>query len=245
YEYVRSIPTRMKDPTGRQGEEDFSTLNQCVAETSQSPELAAILDAASAPIPANVSSSNYSSAANQGRQAFRATNPMPPGTQAQHWTKEITSANVSMPPGTMNQNMSPLQSAGRASAPFSQGQPATTLLTDPAGGGTKYSVDGGSTYGNEHKFADRHLIPAEEAKNLSSANPRNAAVEAGQGARWRMTGEPGPGPGRSLNPSALPTTTPAPGSGPVNRALPRFGRVGSTFRGVGRVAGNVGVAIQV
>jgi hypothetical protein len=95
-----------------------------------------------------------------------------------------------MHPQVMNQNMSPLQSRNSL--------PATTLLTDPAGGGTTYSIDGvTTTFGNEHKFADRGLIPMIEDRLRATnpdAHPRDIAVEAGREARWRMTGDPGPDP---------------------------------------------------
>lgn len=89
----------------------------------------------------------------------------------------------------MNQNMSHLQSRNA--------RPATTLLTDPNGRGTTYTVDNGTTYGNEHKFADRHLIPQIEEQIRTAnpnADPKAAAVDAGRQARWVMTGEPGPEP---------------------------------------------------
>ena len=54
---------------------------------------------------------------------------------------------------------------------------------------------GGSTFGNEHKFADRFLIPEIETQ-IRAANPaasaRQVTTEAGRQARWVMTGEPGP-----------------------------------------------------
>lgn len=114
---------------------------------------------------------------------------MPAGTQAQHWTKELSAAASNMDPAVMNMNMSPLQSRNAL--------PATTLLTDPAGGGTTYSVLGGSTFGNEHKFADRFLIPQIEDQ-IRLANPGassgEVSIEAGRQARWIMTGDPGPTP---------------------------------------------------
>jgi hypothetical protein len=114
---------------------------------------------------------------------------MPPGTQVQHWTKELSAAATDMDPAVMNLNLSPLQSRNAL--------PATTLLVDPIGGGTTYSVLGGSTYGNEHKFADRFLIPQIEDQILAAnpaASSREVSVEAGRQARWTMTGEPGPVP---------------------------------------------------
>lgn len=94
-----------------------------------------------------------------------------------------------MDPAVMNLNLSPLQSRNAL--------PATTLLVDPNGGGTTYSILGGSTYGNEHKFADRFLIPQIEDQ-IRAANPgapaREVAVDAGRQARWMMTGDPGPAP---------------------------------------------------
>lgn len=140
-------------------------------------------------IPSAPPGTNFADEAARARQAYRANNPMQPGTQVQHWTKEISARNTNMDPAVMNQNLSPLQSRNRL--------PATTLLTDPNGGGTTYSVDGGSTYGNEHKFADRALIPQIEDQIRTAnpnANPRDVAVQAGRQARWAMTGEPGPDP---------------------------------------------------
>jgi hypothetical protein len=104
-----------------------------------------------------------------------------------------------MSPAVMNENMSPLQSRGQGRLPFGgpNALPATTLLTDPNGRGTSYTVDNGSTYGNEHKFADRHLIPEIERATLRAnptADPKAVAVDAGRQARWVMTGEPGPEP---------------------------------------------------
>jgi RHS repeat-associated protein len=142
---------------------------------------------------------DFASEAAGARQAFRAANVMPAGTQAQHWTKELSAAAANMDPAVMNLNMSPLQSTGRATGPWSATSvgPATTLLTDPTGGQTRYSVMGGSVYGNEHTFADRFLIPQIEAQ-IRAANPSASAgevsIEAGRQARWIMTGDPGPTP---------------------------------------------------
>jgi hypothetical protein len=102
-------------------------------------------------------------------------------------------------PSVMNLNLSPLQSTGRATGPWSATSegPATTLLTDPAGGQTRYTVLGGSVYGNEHKFADRFLIPQIEDQIRAAnpnATPAEVSIEAGRQARWIMTGEPGPSP---------------------------------------------------
>jgi hypothetical protein len=140
-------------------------------------------------IPGAAPGTNFPAAAAQGRRAYRAANVMPPGTNAQHWTKELSAAATNMDPAVMNQNMSPLQSRNAL--------PATTLLVDPNGRGTRYTVLWGSTYGNEHKFADRYLIPEIEAQIRAAnpnANPREVAIEAGRQARWIMTGEPGPSP---------------------------------------------------
>jgi hypothetical protein len=268
YAYVRNMPVGYQDPTGRQLEHDFSPLTPVADATASSPALASILDNPPLPIPAASTTVNYSSAAAAGRANLRALVSMPAGTQAQHWTKEISSRNSAMPPVTMNQNMTPLQSVGRAGAPYSQGLPATTLLTDPAGGGTKYSVQGGSTFGNEHKFSDRFLIIEEEAKNLPSAYPRNADVEAGQAARWRMTGEGGPGPGVTLptggaattppppagatTPPPVPggpaATPPAPASGaggPGQNLVPNAGNVtGALMKGAGGLMKGLGNALK-
>ena len=142
---------------------------------------------------------DFAAEAATGRQAFRAANVMPAGTQAQHWTKELSAAAANMDPAVMNLNMSPLQTSGRATGPWNATSvgPATTLLTDPAGGQTRYTVIGGSVYGNEHRFADRFLIPEIESR-IRAANPGasagEVAIEAGREARWIMTGDPGPSP---------------------------------------------------
>ncbi|HEX4817118.1 MAG TPA: SpvB/TcaC N-terminal domain-containing protein [Nonomuraea sp.] len=138
-------------------------------------------------IPSAPPGTNFRSAAAAGRAAYRAANQMPPGTQAQHWTKELSAQATDMSPDVMNMNMSPLQSR--------KALPATTLLVDPQGRGTTYAVSGGSTYGTEHKFADRFLIPQIEDQIRQAnpnADPREVAVQAGRQARWIMTGEPGP-----------------------------------------------------
>ena len=148
-------------------------------------------------LPVAAPGTDFAAAAAQARQAYRLANVMPPGTQVQHWTKELSAAAANMDPAVMNLNLSPLQSTGRAAGPWSATSvgPATTLLTDPRGGQTRYSVIGGSTFGNEHKFADRFLIPQIEDQ-IRAANPNAAAAEvseaAGRQARWVMTGEPGP-----------------------------------------------------
>ncbi|RYD38426.1 MAG: toxin, partial [Verrucomicrobiaceae bacterium] len=148
-------------------------------------------------IPSAPPGTNFSQEAAAARQNYRANNNMPAGTQVQHWTKELSAKGSNMAPGVMNQNLSPLQSRNRL--------PATTLLTDPAGRGTTYNVSEGSTYGNEHKFADRALIPQIEdqiRKANPNADPKDVAVQAGRQARWIMTGDPGPDPSpRSAAPS--------------------------------------------
>lgn len=214
YQYVLGNPMLLKDSTGLQGNEsDFSQLNGVVEETAKSSELGAALAQGPVPIPAATTNVDYAAEAKKGRSASSKANLTGAGEQQQHWTKERSSAKTRMPAAKMNENMSPLQSRGRAKGSFKT-PPAKTLLTDYRGGGTKYQVDGGPKFGNEHKFADRHLIPAEEAKNLSTANPRNAVVESGQTARWRMTGEPGPGPGRTWGPASQASATPSKAPGP-------------------------------
>jgi RHS repeat-associated protein len=148
-------------------------------------------------IPAAAPGTDFAAAAAQARQAYRAANVMPPGTQVQHWTKELSAAATNMDPAVMNLNLSPLQSTGRATGPWSATSvgPATTLLTDPAGGQTRYQVIGGSVYGNEHRFADRFLIPQIEDQIRAAnpgATPGEVAEAAGRQARWIMTGDPGP-----------------------------------------------------
>jgi hypothetical protein len=128
----------------------------------------------------------YDKDARDGAGKYRGNNPMPPGTQAQHWTKVRSARAAGLSTSTMNRNLSPLQSRNNL--------PATTLLTDPKGKGTRYTVKGGPSYGNEHKFADRFLINKERA-NIRAANPnvseKAAVVAAGESARWKMTGHPG------------------------------------------------------
>lgn len=134
---------------------------------------------------------DFAGAAKAGRQAYRGTNSMPPGTEVQHWTKERSSAAANIAPSVMNQNLSPLQSR--------VGGTPTTLLVPPRAGSTvTYTVEGTPALRTEHKFADNRLIPMEE-QNLTQANPSIdpgvRSIEAGRMARWRMTGDPGPAPG--------------------------------------------------
>jgi hypothetical protein len=177
-------------------------------------------------LPAAPPGTDFAGEAAQGRKDFRANNDMPPGTQVQHWTKERGAASTGLHPDVMNENLSPLQTQGRAQPPGPGGQqrpplnglPATTLLTDPHGGGTSYHVEGGSTYGSEHRFADKYLIPT-ELERIQNANPnvdpRVAQVEAGRMARWRMEGTPGPEPPASTPPSSGGSSPPSGGgSGP-------------------------------
>ena len=184
---------------------DDSSSSSTVASVSSSSAGAALGAAAmSTPAPTGAlptapPGTDFAAEAAQARAAYRAANVMPPGTQVQHWTKELSAQAANLDPAIMNQNLSPLQTSGRATGPWnatSQG-PATTLLTDPAGGQTRYSVLGGSVYGNEHRFADRFLIPQIE-NQIRAANPGapagEASIEAGRQARWIMTGDPGPSP---------------------------------------------------
>jgi hypothetical protein len=170
-------------------------------------------------IPGAAPGTNFAAEAAQARQAYRAANVMAPGTQVQHWTKELSAAATNMDPAVMNMNLSPLQSRNAL--------PATTLLVDPAGGGTTYSVLGGSVYGNEHKFADRFFIPQIEdqirAANPSAA-PREVVEAAGRQARWSMMGEPGP--------SALP---PFPEAAGMSSSARWLGAGAGTLNAVGGV----------
>ena len=193
YMYVRDNPVSNTDSTGRQCD---PTIQSCIDPTSSSESEDLVLQSfpvSTSPVSSPISSAppgtNFAAEAARARATFRANNPMPEGSQAQHWTKEISARNTNMDPAVMNENMSPLQSRNA--------RPATTLLTDPNGRGTTYTVDNGSTYGNEHKFADRHLIPEIERATFRAnptADPKAVAVDAGRQARWAMTGEPGPEP---------------------------------------------------
>jgi hypothetical protein len=162
---------------------------------------------------------DYAKEAKAARDAFRAQNDMADGLQVQHWTKQRLAEKAGISPETMNRNLSPLQSR-------TVGKATTLLMDDKKGGGTLYEVAGGSTYGTEHRFADAHLIPAEQAK-LKAANPeldpKIEAEAAGGVARWKMTGEPGDvskqilekidiGAGEKLRPDAS-----GQGSGQVDR----------------------------
>jgi len=192
YVYVRDNPLSYIDPTGRQCD---PTSQSCIDPTD--PEKESLLsvpgrypvsESPVGSIPSAAPGTNFAAEAAIARSTFRANTQMPSGTQAQHWTKEISARTSNMDPAVMNRNMSPLQSRNAL--------PATTLLIDPNGGGTTYAVDNGSTYGNEHKFVDRALIPQIEDQTRAAnpaADPRAVAVEAGRQARWAMTGEPGPG----------------------------------------------------
>ena len=235
FAYARGNPVRYADPTGTQCDPTNSSCidptipRQQDAQSVSSSSLGAattslglslISDAPAltpATIPGAAPGTDFSAAAAHARQAYRAANHMAAGTQVQHWTKELSAAATRMDPAVMNQNLSPLQSRNAL--------PATTLLVDPNGAGTRYSVMGGGTYGNEHKFADRHLIPEIE-KQIRTANPnaspREVAVQAGRQARWIMTGEPGPSP------------TPSPSAGPSS-GLGTAARAGGTVVAAGGV----------
>jgi hypothetical protein len=141
---------------------------------------------------------NYHQEAKAGADRYRAKNPMPPGTQVQHWTKVLSAKKTGMSPKTMNTNLSSLQT--------SKDKPATTMLSDPKGGGTKYTVQkeqqtanylskkSKGQYTTEHRFADRFMIKRAESRisaNNPKVNPQKAATAAGAQARWEMTGHPG------------------------------------------------------
>lgn len=116
---------------------------------------------------------------------------MPPGTQVQHWTKELEAKAANLDPAVMNQNLSPLQSR-------TGGEPTTLLVPRKAGSTVTYTVDGTPALATEHKLADNRVIEM-EADKLTQANPGIdpgfRAVESGRSAQWRMTGEAGPAPG--------------------------------------------------
>jgi hypothetical protein len=153
---------------------------------------------------ANRKNSSGPKSGDRGREAgkatsqYRAKHNMPKGTQVQHWTKVLPSRAAGMSPDRYNRNLSPLQSRKDGAA--------TTMLTSKDGTkGTTYSVHesatakGGlsqpsKTYSTEHKFADQHLIPAEE-KHIKQSNPKvdkqDLQEAAGASARHKMTGHPG------------------------------------------------------
>jgi Domain of unknown function (DUF4157) len=215
-------PAQPLQSSSHSNEASFASLNPEIAALNQS-EFAKSLDYQPPSAPTAPPGTNFENAHKSGAQGFRndfpsnnAGNPMPEGTQAQHWTKKIESEAANLHPDLMNENMSALQSErpGQKGTP-NEDRPAQTLLTDPNGGGTTYSTDGDTqTGGNirrprrrgdrgfqkgtpvkqtEHKFADRALIPAEAARILSGSDPGNTALWSGANARWIMTGEPGPG----------------------------------------------------
>ena len=142
--------------------------------------------------------SSHQKEASKATANFRANHNMPKGTQVQHWNKVLSAKETGMSYDRTNKNLSPLQSRNNL--------PATTLLTSKDGSsGTKYTVhdhvkpngelsDPKKTYGNEHKFADGYLIPAEEAR-LKESNPaidKQDLVEvAGASAKFKITGDPG------------------------------------------------------
>ncbi|MFC9660068.1 SpvB/TcaC N-terminal domain-containing protein [Nocardia sp. NPDC127606] len=133
----------------------------------------------------------FEAAAKAGRAAYKNANPMPPGTQPHHWTKERSAQAADIDPGVMNQNMSALQS-------HTGGRPTTLLVPRKPRSTVTYTVEGTPELHTEHKFADNRMIPIEEQKLAAanpSLNPGTRAIEAGRMARWRMTGEPGPAPG--------------------------------------------------
>ena len=141
---------------------------------------------------------DYRKIANQATANFRQNHkgPIGRGLQVQHWNKVKEAATAKLDPKQMNSNLSLLQSR--------RDGPATTMLTSPNQKGTTYSV-GGKTYGSEHSFADRHLIPAEHQR-IQQANPgldkAKAVQAAGATASWKMRGETGrvdPSVARTVN----------------------------------------------
>ncbi len=202
YSFVGNNPLVYTDPFGSESRPEHAGVATTLgAETVfRNPKgSGSSATSGSGSIDSAPSGTNYAKEAAKARANYRRNNPMGAGEQVQHWTKEISARNTGMSTEVMNQNLSSLQSRNAL--------PATTLLTDPAGGGTTYSVGGGSTYGNEHKFADRFLIPQIEDQ-IRLANPnadtRQVCVQAGRQAKWIMTGDPGPEP---PNLSAKPPTS--------------------------------------
>lgn len=153
---------------------------------------------------------NYSSETKRHVANYRASHPMGPGQQVQHWYKVIPALKSGMSTTKMNSNLSALQSR--------KGERATTMLvqadvepgkrtpgkgTPGLGKGTRYTVHGvdekgqatSKSFNTEHKFADAHLIPA-EAAHIKAANPKvspqRLVQAAGASARHKMTGHPGP-----------------------------------------------------
>jgi len=180
--------------TGHAQEGDFSSLNW--EQELEGTPFADQLDYTLPDIPEAPTGTNYDSAHKTGAAQYRQQNTMPEGTQAQHWSKKRDAEASGLPTDLMNENMSALQSR--------KDLPAETLLTDPDGGGTTYSIDGiprkpgtvqdrDPAYQTEHKFADNYLIPSIRSRMPPDVDPRNATLWAGTEARWQMTGEPGPG----------------------------------------------------
>jgi hypothetical protein len=169
---------------------------------------------------------SHQAAANRATQQYRDHHDMPEGTQAQHWTKVRSAERTGMPAERMNRNISPLQSRR-------DGQPVTQLTTEGTRDlGTRYTVhervehtgelsDATRSFTTEHKFADRYLIPAEQARLAQenpSIDPHDLCEAAGAQARWKMVGAPGEvspelvaeiGPFAAAQ-HAAPTTAPAP-----------------------------------
>jgi hypothetical protein len=138
----------------------------------------------------------------------------PLGSQAQHWTKWLEST-TKLPLGVQRM-ITELISRNRSWLQSRRNLPATLLLSDPAGGGTRYTVGEHAAprptgqlelpgfdnrpveqrYGTEHKFADAYLIP-EEAQRIRDRNPgadpNLVNLWAGAAARSRMEGIPGQG----------------------------------------------------
>jgi hypothetical protein len=172
-------------PTAEESFADFAELIRSIEESPLDDRLAAAAAGPATPAPADPARTpkQAKDAAYRGSRAASPGAPMAAGEQIQHWTK-VLDATTKLPPGmqplppdVINENRSWLQSR--------RDQAARTLLTDPAGGGTRYFVGertyGGAgepfgpheqlslagteppwperVYGTEHKFADQYLIP--------------------------------------------------------------------------------------
>jgi hypothetical protein len=215
-----SKPESTGEPTSSkkakpQDEASFEELNEVIKDLEQGSfgqRLQSEAQRAQQPPPTAPAGTRWGSSAYRLlRRRLRREQAQPPGTQAQHWTKWLASTRDTpvtqrMTPEMISQNRSWLQT--------DPNRPATQLLSDPQGGGTKYYIGDqpvprptgpqlelpgfeqtrpASQYTTEHRFADNYLIEQAKQRPTSSANQNLANLYAGAEARWRMEGTPGQG----------------------------------------------------
>jgi hypothetical protein len=206
-----------KKKSGPVDERSFADMNDIVSDMDQGPfgdklqagEARARIPPAKAPAGTRYGRRAYSML----RRALRMEQAGPPGTQAQHQTKWLASTR-DIPVGD---RMTPAQiSENRMWLQTDPNRPATQLLADPQGGGTKYFIGdkpapapGGQLdlfspnrqqapqYTIEHRLMDNNLIPGAadhiRAQNPGGVDPNLVNLWAGADARWQTQGIPGQG----------------------------------------------------